>query len=221
MFPSRMLPGRLLVSIAAVLAKVVRWSPATLAKSAYLLAFAVIVGLLAAPPRSHAQMFRGVPARPAIPTGVPFTPILPVFSGSFTGFQTPTFMPPAFPASSMFPTMPGAPFQLPLSNFGTDSTGFFGFSFFPAFGGFFPAFGGFFPAFGGFNASFLSPFGFSSVGLSGGLGMLGMQGGFGFSGFGGFNGFGGFGGFTGFGLTGGFGGFAGKGFGGFNGRKAL
>lgn len=186
------------------LAVVVPSSPAALAKTAYLLAFAVVVSLLIVPGRSEGQ-FRGIPAvRPF--GGFPFPTAFPIFGSNFTGIATPTLMTPTFPAFPFFPSMPGPQFMFPLNNFLTDSTGLW------------PFFAGF--GFTGFSnisfGAFGSPFGFtgfSSVGFG--------NGGLGLGGFGGFNRNFGLNGFGLGGFGGGMGGFAGKGFGGFNGKNAL
>lgn len=209
-----------------------RFSPARLARAAYLLLLAAIVLLLLAPSSTRGQ-FRGLPAVHSFP-GIPFTGIFPNFSGSLTspfsgnfnaGLSTMHFSTPGIPSIPQLVSLPGAPMQFPLNNFMSDSTGgllaltsglgFGGFSF-PAFG--MLGFGGFgFPGFGGFGVAGYPGYG----GLGGFNGITGL------GGMGGIGGAGGFGGMGGIGLNGpvGFGGgvngFAGKGIGGFNGRKPL
>lgn len=206
-----------------------RFSPARLARAAYLLILAAIVLLLLAPSSTRGQ-FRGLPAVHPFP-GIPFTGIFPNFGGNLSspfngnfnaGLSTMNFSTPGTPFIPQLVSMPGASMQFPLNNFMSDSTGgllalssglgFGGFSF-PAFG--ILGFGGFgFPSFGGF--------GFSSFPGYGGLG--GFNGSTGLGGMGGVGGFGGIGGIGPngpVGMGGGVNGFAGKGIGGFNGRKPL
>lgn len=189
------------------------FSPARLAKTAYLFVLAANISLLLAPNPSHGQ-FRGLPAVHPFP-GVPLTAVLPNFSGSMSspfsgsfnaGFSSMPFTAFSIPYIPQTVGLPGSPMQFPLNNFMSDSTGG--------------------------SLALGSGLGFGGFGIAGypGFGGFGIAGSPGFGGFGGFNGIsgaGGIGGAGGLGLSGpagfgaGMGGFAGKGIGGFNGRKPL